>query len=80
FNTQLESLRLNSGNLTELNIGHLTELRDAYLWDQGNVTELDITNLQKLTWLRIGRMGISSIDLSNQTELVSLDIRETLIN
>ena len=80
FNTQLESLWLNSGSLTELNIGHLTELRDAFLWGQTGVIELDVTNLTKLTRLDIGNMGVASLNLTNLVNLQDLGIAYTSIN
>ena len=80
FNTQLEYLAINSGSLTELNIGHLTELRNAFLWGQTGVTELDVTNLTKLTRLDIGKMGVSVLNLTNLVNLESLSISYTSIN
>ncbi len=80
FNTQLESLWLNSGSLTELNIGHLTELRDAFLWGQTGVIELDVTNLTKLTRLDIGNMGVASLNLTSLVNLQDLGIAYTSIN
>lgn len=71
--SKLEYLYLwNNYDLVSVNTGKLTNLLELNLANNSAFTGLDVQNNTKLTLLNISKTGITSLNLSKQTELKTL--------
>ncbi|TXD47328.1 leucine-rich repeat domain-containing protein [Polaribacter sp. IC073] len=82
--TSLNSLRLNSNKLTEINVSNLTNLTDLRLYNNQLTDIGNVSNLTNLTYLNISDNELTDIgnvsNLTNLTDLRMADNQLTDIN
>ena len=70
-------------NITHFRIGYINARNDASLpWStqhHSTLSELDLSKMTKLAYLRISRNAISTLDLTSNTELIDLVLKDLKI-
>ena len=70
-------------NITRLSIGYMNDRNDPNLpWTtqhHGALSELDLSKMTKLAYLGISRHTISTLDLTSNTELINLELKDLKI-